>query len=80
MNKTDYIIRLETEADYKIVENINREAFWNLSVPGANEHYLAHVMRNHADFIPELDFVIEIGGQVSCTQNQNLLTNLEQKK
>ena len=64
MNKTNYIIRLETETDYRVVENINREAFWNLSVPGANEHYLAHVMRNHADFIPELDFIIEVDGQV----------------
>lgn len=64
MKKNDYIIRLETEADYRVVENINREAFWNLSVLGANEHYLAHVMRNHADFIPELDFVIEVDGQV----------------
>ena len=64
MNKHDYIIRLETSADYRTVENINREAFWNLSVPGANEHYFAHVMRNHADFISELDFVIEVGGKV----------------
>ncbi|MDE6005401.1 MAG: N-acetyltransferase [Oscillospiraceae bacterium] len=64
MSKTKYIIRLETEADYRVVENINREAFWNLSVPGANEHYFAHVMRNHVDFVPELDFVIEIDGKV----------------
>lgn len=64
MNKSDYIIRLETPADYRTVENINREAFWNLSVPGANEHYRAHVMRNHADFVPELDFVIEVDGKV----------------
>lgn len=64
MNKNDYIIRLETPADYRTVENINREAFWNLSVPGANEHYFAHVMRNHADFVPELDFVIEVDGKV----------------
>lgn len=64
MNKNDYIIRLETPTDYRTVENINREAFWNLSVPGANEHYLAHVMRDHSDFIPELDFVIEVNGKV----------------
>lgn len=64
MNKNDYIIRLETPADYRTVENINREAFWNLSVPGANEHYLAHVMRNHVDFVPELDFVIEADGKI----------------
>ncbi len=64
MNKNDYIIRLETPADYRTVENINREAFWNLSVPGANEHYLAHVMRDHADFIPELDFIIEVNRKI----------------
>lgn len=64
MNKNDYVIRPETPADYRTVENINREVFWNLSVPGANEHYFAHVMRNHADFVPELDFVIEIDGKV----------------
>lgn len=64
MNKNNYIIRLETSADYRTVENINREAFWNLSVPGANEHYFAHIMRNHADFVPELDFVIEVDGKV----------------
>lgn len=64
MNKNDYVIRLETSADYRAVENINREAFWNLSVPGANEHYFAHIMRKHADFVPELDFVIEVCGKV----------------
>ena len=45
MNKNDYIIRLETENDYREVENLAREAFWNLSVPGCNEHYFIHVMR-----------------------------------
>lgn len=64
MNKNDYIIRPETSADYKTVENLTREAFWNLSVPGADEHYLVHVMRNHADFVPELDFIIEVDGKI----------------
>lgn len=64
MNKNDYIIRQETKTDYRAVENLTREAFWNLSVPGANEHYLVHIMRSHADFIPELDFVIEVNGKV----------------
>ena len=54
MNKNDYIIRLETEKDYREVENLAREAFWNLSVPGCDEHYFIHVMRKHKDFIPEL--------------------------
>lgn len=28
------------------------------------EHYLVHVMRDHEDFIPELDFVLELDGNV----------------
>jgi putative acetyltransferase len=50
-------IRSETEDDYRKVEELTREAFWNLYVPGCNEHYLVYQMRKHPDFIPELDFV-----------------------
>lgn len=64
MNKSDYIIRKETKNDYREVENLNREAFWNLSVPGCSEHYFVHVMREHKDFIPELAHVLEIGGKI----------------
>lgn len=58
-------IRNEEERDFKRVEEITRAAFWNLYVPGCDEHYLTHIMRSHEDFIRELDFVIEIDGQVS---------------
>ncbi|MBO0454499.1 GNAT family N-acetyltransferase [Candidatus Enterococcus murrayae] len=57
-------IRLEEEQDYRQVEEITREAFWNLYVPGAEEHYLAHTLRKHPDFIPELTFVIELDGKI----------------
>ncbi|MHC5217763.1 GNAT family N-acetyltransferase [Enterococcus sp. LJL128] len=57
-------IRLEEEKDYRIVEEITREAFWNLYVPGAFEHYIAHNIRKHADFIPELSFVIELDDKI----------------
>ncbi len=50
-------IRNEIPEDYRAVEELTREAFWNLYVPGCNEHYLVHVLRNHPDFIPTLDFV-----------------------
>ncbi|WP_455683856.1 GNAT family N-acetyltransferase [Thomasclavelia sp.] len=63
MNK-NIIIRNETQADHKIVEKITREAFYNLYVPGGSEHYIVHIMREHRDFIPELDFVIELDGQI----------------
>ena len=64
MNKNDYIIRLETEKVYRETENLAREAFWNLSFPGCNEHYFIHVLREHEAFIPELDYVVEYKGKI----------------
>ncbi len=58
------IIRLEEEKDYRAVENLHREAFWNLSAPGCDEHLLAHKLRSHPEFIPELDYVCEVNGEV----------------
>ena len=57
-------IRNEEGKDYGKVEEIIREAFYNLYVPGCAEHYLVHIMRQHEDFLPELDFVIELDGQI----------------
>ena len=57
-------IRNEKESDYQIVEEITRKAFYNMYAPGCMEHYLVHIMRQHADFIPELDFVAELNGNV----------------
>ena len=60
----DITIRNETENDYRIVEEITREAFWNLYFPGCHEHYLVHKMRDHTDFLKELDFVAEYDGKI----------------
>ncbi|MCU6733479.1 GNAT family N-acetyltransferase [Diplocloster agilis] len=57
-------IRNEQETDYRKVEEITRKAFYNLYIPGCAEHYLVHIMRQHKDFLPELDFVIEKDGQI----------------
>jgi putative acetyltransferase len=51
------LIRNETPEDYRQVEELTREAFWNLHVPGCDEHFLVHIMRSHPDFLPKLDFV-----------------------
>lgn len=59
-----FTIRQEKESDFRQVEELTREAFWNLYVPGCNEHYLVHVMRNHPDFIKELDFVAEYDNKI----------------
>ena len=58
------VIRNEKKEDWETVEKITRQAFYNLYVPGCVEHYLVHIMREHEDFIPELDFVLELDGQV----------------
>ncbi len=44
-------IRNEIEADHGAVEELTREAFWNLYAPGCSEHYIVHAMRKHEDFI-----------------------------
>ena len=58
------IIRREEQKDYDLVEKLTRKAFYNLYVEGCVEHYLVHIMREHEDFIPELDFVLERNGHV----------------
>lgn len=58
------IIRNEEKRDWAAVEDITRHAFYNIYVPGCVEHYLVHIMREHEDFIPALDFVLELDGQV----------------
>ncbi|MDP3150571.1 MAG: N-acetyltransferase [Ignavibacteria bacterium] len=60
----DLVLRNEEEKDYRIVEEITREAFWNLYCPGCNEHYLIYKMRTHPDFIRELDFIAEYNGKI----------------
>ena len=64
MNKNDYIIRLEKKEDHVKVENLVREAFWNVYRPGCLEHYVLHTMRNAVDFVKELDFVMEKDGEI----------------
>jgi putative acetyltransferase len=60
----DLIIRREQKKEYRTVEELTREAFWNLNFPGCVEHYCLHKMRDSSDFIPELDFVAELDGKV----------------
>ena len=62
MNKNDYTIRLERKDEYRAVEHLVREAFWNVYRPGCLEHYVLHQLRNDAAFVPELDFVMERNG------------------
>ena len=54
-------IRLEQPKDYREVENLTRESFWNVYRPGCTEHYVLNQYRTNPDFIPELDLVMEEG-------------------
>ena len=57
-------IRHETPEDYRKVEEVTREAFWNLYCPGCKEHWLVHNLRKHPDCLPELSFLIECDGRI----------------
>ncbi len=57
-------IRLENTDDYRAVEELTREAFWNVNVPGCGEHLLAHNLRLYKNFVKELDFVAEADGEI----------------
>lgn len=62
--KNDYMIHLETSADYNEVENLTREAFWNVYRPGCLEHYVLHRYRTRPDFIPELSLCLTVDGKI----------------
>ena len=64
MNKNDIIIRNEKKGEYREVENLVRESFWNVYRPGCSEHYVIHVLRDDPAFVKELDFVMEKDGRL----------------
>ena len=57
-------IRLEQPSDHQQVENLTREAFYNVYRQGCVEHYLVRIMRDHPDFLRELAFVLELDGRI----------------
>lgn len=44
-------VRLEKESEYRAVENLVRDSFWNVYRPGAMEHYVLHCFRRNPIFI-----------------------------
>ena len=64
MKTNDVNIRSEKSEDYRAVENLIRESFWNVYRPGCSEHYVMHVLRDDPDFVKELDFVMEKDGEL----------------
>lgn len=69
-------IRLEKQEERREVENLVRESFWNVYRPGCLEHYVLHQLRGDAAFVPELDFVMLLDGQLI---GQNMFMRAEIK-
>lgn len=64
MLKENIEIRLEREDEYREVENLIRESFWNVYRPGCMEHYVINQLRNDPAFVPELNFVMLMDGKL----------------
>ena len=71
-----YLIRLEKQEDYRAVEALIRESFWNVYRPGCSEHYVIHVLRGDPAFVKELDFVMERDGEL-IGQNMFMKTHID---
>ena len=69
-------IRNEKKEDYRAVENLIRESFWNVYRPGCLEHFVIHKLRDDDAFIPELDFVMELDGKL-IGQNMFMKANIK---
>ena len=63
MSINDYIIRPERADEYREIEELVRESFWNVYRPGCSEHYVLHVLRDDPAFVKELDFVMQMDGR-----------------
>ena len=64
MNSEGIVIRPEKESERREVENLIREAFWNVYRPGCLEHYVIHRLRDDPAFVKELDLVMEKDGRI----------------
>ena len=47
-----FTIRVEEPRDFREVETLTRESFWNVYHPGCTEHYVLRCFRRNPDFIP----------------------------
>ena len=57
-------VRVESKEDLRDVEELTREAFFNVYLPGCKEHYVLHKFRESDNFIKELSLVLELDGNI----------------
>ena len=65
-------IQKTTEKDFFQTEDLTREAFWNIHIPGCDEHLVLNNLRKSKSYIDELDLVAilenEIIGHIISTK------------
>ncbi|MCI5944893.1 MAG: N-acetyltransferase [Eubacterium sp.] len=71
MNTDNIIIRLEKKEEYREVEHMVRESFWNVYRPGCMEHYVLNQLRDDPAFVPELDFVMYLCTQENASEDSS---------
>ena len=76
MKENNIVIRLEKPEDYRAVETLVRDSFWNVYRPGCLEHYVINQLRDDEAFVKELDFVMELDGKLI---GQNMFMRAEIK-
>ena len=59
-NKIPY---LSVQSKYDI-ESVAKRAFWNLNMPGCDEHYLVHRLWNEPCYISELSLAAEVDNKI----------------
>ena len=62
--KNNIVIRLEEKSEYRKVENLVRDSFWNVYRPGCLEHYVLNQLRNDLAFVRSLILL--------CIRTENL--------
>lgn len=58
------VIRNIKNEDLREVEFVARKAFWNLNMPGCDEHYIIHRLWNSDDCVPELSMLAEYENKI----------------
>lgn len=60
----DCIIRPIKDQDRREVECMTRRAFWNVNMPGCDEHYYVHRLWEDEAYLPKLSLVAEKNSQI----------------
>ena len=60
----DFVIRNIKNEDLREVELVAKKAFWNLNMPGCDEHYTIHRLWSSDDCVPELSMLAEYDDKI----------------